>query len=371
MIMIDRRKKLFLFFIVLVALPFLPVLSELEYVVMDWKDGAGAAVCVTFDWEDDYPHSIYVPDRMADLKGDLPEKTDRILDVLDRHNVKATFFVVGVVAEEFRESFDQIKSSGHEVASHGDYHIGYRQLGVTDPQAVPLFRDQDFDEQVIRIEKAEELIKTSPTGFRAPGLAYDNDTLLALESLGYLYDSNLQGSEIRPFHPVVNGEPLALLEIPVSGDGASSWDLYGRKYDSPDPSKQWKKDFEHVYGSGGVYVPLLHPAFIGKDSQLLGTLEEFLSHIRYYDVWTTTMGELAQWYVNREQVDVAIKNPGGTVSILEVENGGGRMEGLVIKVDGRVRAFGGNALASRDGCSTEITFPVLEKGKTRVALVRV
>lgn len=366
------RRKLFPFFVVIASLALLfPLHTELEYAVMDWKDGAEAGVCVTFDWEDDYPHSIYVPDRPADLKGDLPEKTDRILDVLDRHDVKATFFVVGIVAEEFKESFDRVKSGGHEVASHGDYHTGYSQLDVADPRAVPLFRDQDFDEQVIRMEKAEELIKTGPTGFRAPGLAYNNDTLLALESLGYLYDSSLQGSEIRPFHPVVDGEQLALLEIPVSGADASSWDLYGRKYDSPDPNEQWKQDFDYAYSHGGVYVPLLHPAFTGKDSRLLASLEDFLGHIRYYDVWVTTAGGLARWHVNREQVDAGIKNPRGTVSILEVENGGGRMEGLVIKVGGKVRAFGRGVVASYDGEFTKITFPVLEEGKTKVVLVRV
>jgi hypothetical protein len=64
------RKKLLL--IILITLPFLPALSKLDYVVMDYKDGASAAVCITFDWEDDYPHSIYTPERIADLKGDFP-----------------------------------------------------------------------------------------------------------------------------------------------------------------------------------------------------------------------------------------------------------------------------------------------------------
>lgn len=370
--MIDRRLAFTVLFLFLISLSFLPVKSPLDYEVMDWKDGAQAAVCLTFDWEDDYPHSIYVPERPADLKGDLPEKTDRILNVLDRHDAIATFFVVGIVAEEFRDSFEQIRAGGHEVASHGDYHAGYSQLGVEDPQAVPLFRDQNFDEQVSRIEKAEEFIKVSAAGFRAPGLAYNNDTLLALESMGYIYDSNLQStSEIKPFHPTANGEPLDLLEIPVSGADAYSWDLYGRKYDGPDPSKQWKKDFEHVYDKGGVYVPLLHPAFIGKDSRLLATLEEFLGHIRYYNVWTTTMNELAEWHLNKEQLDVAVRNPKGTISLMEIGNNGGRMESLTIIMDGKVRAFSSNVVVTHAPDSTKITFPVLEEGTTRTVLLRV
>ena len=369
--MMDRR-ILFLLFIALISLPFLPVLSELKYTVMDWKDGAEAAVCITFDWEDDYPHSIYEPGRIADLKGDLPEKTGRVLDLLDRYDARATFFVVGIMAEEFKESFNQIKGSGHEIASHGDYHGGYKQINVGDPEAIPNFGDQDLYEQMNRIENTEVLMNARPKGFRAPGLNFNNDTLLALESLGYTYDSSLQtDSRVRPFHPEVNGEALALLEIPVSGGDAYSWDLYGRKYDSPDPNKQWKQDFAEVYNKGGVYVPLLHPAFIGKDSRLLGTLEELLNHCEGYDVWMTTLGDLAAWHVNREQLDVAVKNPMGFISILEIENNGGRMDGLTIEVDGRARAFGSGVVVSYDGDSTKITVTALDEGKKRAWLVRV
>jgi len=373
----DRRKKVFPFLILISLIFLLPLRAELKYTTMDWKDGAKAGVCITFDWEDDYPHSIYVPGRTADLKGDLPEKTDRILSILDGHDTRATFFVVGIVAEEFRESFEQIRAEGHEIASHGDYHRGYNQTGVEDPQEIPNFGDQDFDEQIIRMEEAERLMKSSPTGFRAPGLNFNDDTLLALESLGYLYDSSLQTTHrIKPFHPVVNNEQLALLEIPVtSGEDASSWDLYGRKYDGPDPNKQWKKDFEEVYNSGGVYVPLLHPAFIGKDSRLLATLEEFLEHVQSYNIWMTTMNDLATWHMNKEQLHVAVKNPRGTISILEIENNGGKIDGLTVEVDGKVRAFGRNILVSHvdDGENgfTKITFMALEGGKTRVVLVRV
>lgn len=364
--------KKIIFLILLIFLFFAPLQTELKYTTLEWKDGARAAVCITFDWEDDYPHSIYVSERPADLKGDLPEKTDRILRVLNRHGARATFFVVGIVAEEFRDSFEQIKAGRHEIASHGDYHGGYSQLGIEDPQAVPLFGDQNFDEQLSRIEEAEELIKTDTAGFRAPGLAYNNDTLLALESLGYLYDSNLQStSETRPFHPVADGEQLALLEIPIYGEDASSWDLYGRKYDGPDPSRQWERDFKHVYDKGGVYVALLHPAFIGKDSHLLATLEEFLGHIRYYDVWVTTMEDLARWHLGRENIDIDVLNPKGTVTLLVIENKDERMEGLTVEVNGKARAFGNGAVADYDGDSTKITFPVLEKGRTRTVLVRV
>ncbi len=371
-----NRRILLPLLILLIGLLILPIRTELKYTIMDWKNGAKAGVSITFDWEDDYPHSIYVPSRIADLKGDLPEKTDRILDILDRRDARATFFVVGIVAEEFKGSFNQIKMRGHEIASHGDYHRGYSQLGVEDPLGIQNFGDQGFEEQVGRLKEAERLMKNRPAGFRAPGLNFNNDTLLALESMGYLYDSSFQTADkIKTFHPVINKKPLNILEIPVSGENAHSWDLYGRKYDRPDPTEQWKKDFGEIYNNSGIYVPLFHPAFIGKDSQLLGTLEEFLDYTQGHDIWMATLNDLVVWYRNKEHVHITVRNPSGIVSLLEIENNGTRMEGLTIKVDGKASIFGRDILTSRgegEGNEfTKITFRALEKGKTRAVLVRV
>jgi peptidoglycan/xylan/chitin deacetylase (PgdA/CDA1 family) len=372
MLMTGDRKKLFFFFIVMVSLLFLPVLPELKYNVMDYPGGANAAVCVTFDWEDDYPHSIYVPERPADLKGDLPEKTDRILKILDSHDVRATFFVVGIMAREFEDSFKSIKAGGHEIASHGDYHKGYSQLEVVDPQEVPNFDELGFYLQAEKIENAEVLLGSRPKGFRAPGLNYNDATLLALESQGYLYDSSRQGLDrITPFHPEVNGETLKLLEIPVSGASAQSWDLYARVDGNFDSHERWKMDFLDVYVRGGVYVPLMHPAFMGKDSGYLGEFEEFLNYTGNFSIWTTNLGEVASWHIYREQLDVGIRNPRGIVSVLEIDNKNGKMEGLVIEVENHVRPLGIGAQVSYEGGSTKITFPALGEGKKRLVLIRV
>lgn len=370
--MIGDRKKLVFFIIVLVSLLFLPVLSELRYNVMDYPDGTNAVVCVTFDWEDDYPHSIYVSGRPADLKGNLPEKTDRILEILDRYDVRATFFVVGIMAREFEDSFKSIKVGGHEIASHGDHHKGYSQLYVEDPQEVPNFDELDFYLQAERIENAEVLLGARPKGFRAPGLNYNNDTLLALESLGYLYDSSMQGlDKIEPFHPKVNGGILKLLEIPVSGNSAHSWDLYARIDGNFDSHEQWEMDFLDIYSRGGIYVPLMHPAFMGKDSGYLAEFEEFLDYTGEFNVWTTTLGELASWHINREELDVSIMNPKGVVSLLEIDNKNSEMEGLVIEVESQVRPLGIGAKVSYEDGSTKITFPALGEGKKRLVLIRV
>ena len=149
---------------------------------------------------------------------------------------------------------------------------------------------------------------------------------------------------------------------------------YGRGYDGPDPSEQWKKDFERIYAAGGVYVPLFHPAFIGKDTRLLGTLREFIDYTQRYDIWMTTLRDLAIWHRNKEKLHITIKNPKGTISWLEIENNGNKIEGLTIRVHGKIKAFGQNisvdSITQGDNANTKITFKILDDGKTRIILLR-
>lgn len=55
--------------------------------------------------------------------GPVPEVTPQVLDILDRHNVKATFFVVGDNVRKHPELFEQIKKNGHSFGNHTMHHL--------------------------------------------------------------------------------------------------------------------------------------------------------------------------------------------------------------------------------------------------------
>ena len=78
---------------------------------------------VTVDLEDWY-HSVYslTPADWAGLEDRLVAPTHRLLDLLDRHAARATFFVLGAVAERHPELVREIHARGHEIASHGHAH---------------------------------------------------------------------------------------------------------------------------------------------------------------------------------------------------------------------------------------------------------
>ncbi|MFZ5862725.1 MAG: XrtA system polysaccharide deacetylase [Nitrospirota bacterium] len=112
------------------------------------------------------------------------DNTLRLLDVFDRHAVKATFFILGWIAERCPSLVQEIHLRGHEVASHGYAH---RTLDQSSPDA---FREE------IRSAKAvlEDLIHAPVIGFRAPSFSLTRDTMWALEILsdeGFQYDSSL------------------------------------------------------------------------------------------------------------------------------------------------------------------------------------
>ena len=112
------------------------------------------------------------------------EMTKPILDVLDEYNVKATFFVLGLVAEKYPELIEEIYDKGHEVASHAYSHKTLFELGKDEFE-----REMDKSVQLLR-----HITKENPIGFRAPSFSVDNSTKWVFDVLkkhGFRYDSSI------------------------------------------------------------------------------------------------------------------------------------------------------------------------------------
>lgn len=110
--------------------------------------------------------------------------TERILDLLDRRDVRATFFVLGWVAERYPRLVVSIRSAGHEIASHGYGHHRVYELG---PRAFEEDLDRSF--HALRQAGAERVL-----GYRAPEWSINDRSLWALEILarrGIRFDSSM------------------------------------------------------------------------------------------------------------------------------------------------------------------------------------
>jgi polysaccharide deacetylase family protein (PEP-CTERM system associated) len=179
---------------------------------------------LSIDLEEWY-HSELVEGRKSSVHR-AAEATWPILDLLDRYQVKASFFVVGEVAEQNPELIQSIFQRGHEIGCHGFSHTLLWQLDES------LFR-----EELKRFHSVMEGIlgKVRMKGFRAPCFSLDHRTkwvLRVLLDFGYQYDSSifpvktsdLYGISGAPAHPYrISLEDLRkedsqspLIEFPIS-----------------------------------------------------------------------------------------------------------------------------------------------------------
>ncbi len=143
---------------------------------------------MTIDVEDYFHVSAFEKQSPPSTWGDrvcrVEQNTDTILRLLDEKNVKATFFILGWVAEHYPEVVKQISSCGHEVASHGYLH---QRVGLQDRQTY---------RQDVRRGKGllEDLTGYAVIGYRAPSYSITRQTEWAFDELleaGFLYDSSI------------------------------------------------------------------------------------------------------------------------------------------------------------------------------------
>ncbi|MBF0621258.1 MAG: DUF3473 domain-containing protein [Magnetococcales bacterium] len=182
---------------------------------------------LTVDVEDYFQVSAFEPYVDSNTWDDLPirveRNTQRILALLDKHGVHATFFVLGWVAERFPALVRSIVDSGHELASHGYSHV--RVIHQTPAQ---------FREDITRTRALlEDISGVAVQGYRAASYSIGKDNLWALDHLhqaGYRYDSSIfpgkhdlygmPGAPRTPyFHTVTESntdQPGQILEIPIT-----------------------------------------------------------------------------------------------------------------------------------------------------------
>lgn len=200
----------------------------------------------------------------------------RILALLERHTIPATFFVPGHTVATFPASVRAIAAAGHELGCHGWAH---EDPATLDPAA-------ERDVMVRSREAVAEAAGVPPRGFRAPYWSLSPLTLALAEELGFAYDSSLMADDVHLYrvrhgdrHAVERsefGQEGRLVEVPIS------WALDDWLHFEPDrlgvgplsaPSKVeeiWAEELRwaHEQEPGGVLTVTMHPEAIGRGSRI-------------------------------------------------------------------------------------------------------
>ncbi|UFQ19501.1 MULTISPECIES: polysaccharide deacetylase family protein [Streptomyces] len=263
-----------------------------------WPHGAKAAVAFSFD-----PDHETIPLRDAEvMPGKLSQGeygarvgVPRILRLLERHALPATFFMPAVSALLRPEEARGYVERGHEVALHGWIHERNMELGRRDE------RDLAFR----CAEVLERITGQRPVGIRTPSWDFSEHTLDITLELGLSYDSSLMADD-DPYEVLSYGRPTGLVEIPpewIRDDAVYfNMDRYSavRPYTMPrHVLGLWQDEFDAAYAEGGLFEITLHPHVIGHRSRAV-VLERLLEHVcGRQDVWYATHAQVAD-HVRRE-----------------------------------------------------------------------
>ena len=263
-----------------------------------------STVCLTFDFDAmsvwfGYEH--VTPAMLQRGEYGARVGVPRLLQMLERHGLPATFFVPGHTLESFPDESQRIIDAGHELAHHSYAHV--------DPSGqAPEEERADFQRALAAFER----LGVQPVGYRSPSADLSPETLGLLEEHGFAYDSSLMADDYRPYRPrigdrvsqqepLVKGREARLIEIPMCFE-LDDWPHFQFNF-SPSrvglsaPSKvleiwQGELDYMDANVDGGVLVVCMHPQVIGRGHRV-AMLERFVEHARGLGVSFAELREVA------------------------------------------------------------------------------
>ncbi|RMF90340.1 MAG: polysaccharide deacetylase [Nitrospinota bacterium] len=257
-------------------------------------------VMLTFDidaetlWTSRDPKMASYPVALSQGRYGTKIGVPRILELLARYQIPATFFVPGQTIERNEDLIKTIAGQGHEIAHHSYSHRWLDTLSL----------DEEREELEKGITLIEKVAGYKPRGYRSPAGEFSPHTLELLLEYGFAYSSNFFDDE-APYRHVLHGTKTNLVELPFAWalDDAPfflySIRLPGRVMAAPSAVLEtWQREFDGLYAANKCFVLVMHPQIIGRPSRIQ-ILEALIRYIR---------GHAGVWFARCDQVVEAIKD---------------------------------------------------------------
>ncbi len=259
-----------------------------------WKNGARCALALSFDSDHetnelrDGGKSI---GRLAWGQYGNRVGVPRVLKLLAKYDVKATFYVPAVSALTYPDEQRRVIAEGHEIGIHGWIHEVNSTLPYEAEREL-MMRSSDALEKITGIR---------PVGLRTPSWDFSPNTLRIEKEMGVLYDSSLMADE-DCYELLLDGEPTGIVELPVEWvrDDAVYFMMLRfqslRPYTPPTAVYDiFRREFDMAYEEGGICQITCHPHIIGYRSRIW-IIEELIKHAKSkQDVWFATHREVVEW----------------------------------------------------------------------------
>ena len=259
-----------------------------------WPGGARCAVAISFDSDHETGELREGGESIGRLsQGQYGNRAGipRILALLQKYAIPATFYVPAVSALLHPDEQRRVAADGHEIGIHGWIHEYNSQL----PPAA------ERDLQMRSADTLERISGQRPVGMRTPSWDFSATTLAIAREMGLLYDSSLMADD-EPYELLEDGEPTGVIELPVEWirddavyfgmDRASAI----RPHTPPSAVLEiFKREFDGAWRESGLYVLTMHPHISGHHSRI-SVLDELIDHIKGHEgIWFATHAEVARW----------------------------------------------------------------------------
>ena len=261
---------------------------------LSWKGNARCAVALSFDSDHetnelrDGGKSI---GRMSWGQFGNRVAMPRILSLLRKYDVPASFYVPAVTAQLYPDEQREVAADGHEIGIHGWIHE--LNSGLT--------YESERDLMMRSSDVLESVTGSRPVGMRTPSWDFSPHTLRIAREMQLAYDSSLMADE-DCYELLLDGEPTGVVELPVEwirDDAVYFWMnrfQSHRPYTPPvDVFDIFRRELDGAHKDGGVFQLTMHPHVIGYRSRIW-IVEEVIRHARSLgDVWFATHAQVVQW----------------------------------------------------------------------------
>ncbi|MCF3140551.1 polysaccharide deacetylase [Paenarthrobacter sp. AR 02] len=264
-----------------------------------WPEGFQAAASFTFDVDAESctiahdPTSTKRMSLMSHQSYGPKIAVPRLLQILDRQDIKGTFFIPGFTAESYPDVVRRIVDGGHEIAHHGYMHEPMQGIdAATEAQ----YLDRG-------LEALATLAGVRPVGYRAPWWELNWQSPALLADRGFLYDSSLLDGDAPYRMAVAQNDPRDIVEIPVDW-ALDDWEQYGfypgvtgsGVIESPAKAlEMWTLEAQAHHSQGSCFVLTNHPFISGRPSRA-AALEQLIERVKDLEgMWVTTLAEIAEY----------------------------------------------------------------------------
>jgi peptidoglycan-N-acetylglucosamine deacetylase len=236
--------------------------------------------------------------------------TPRLLELLARHRIPASWFIPGHTLETYPGVCRRIADEGHEIGHHGWQHVS----------PALLTREQEEAELVRANEQIEALTGARARGYRSPSWDLSAHSVELLLKHGFVYDSSMMGDDYTPYRvrqgdvveiekPMVFGAATRLIEMPISWtlDDFPHFEFLRMKtqlmpglMNANSVIENWINDYVYLKDNfdWGVITYTFHPYVIGRGHRMTA-LQKMLDAIAAGGAEFVTMEDAAREYDRR------------------------------------------------------------------------